>query len=523
MKLFSDLVHNAKKQIQKKKGKKTMKQTKKFVSILLALCLTLTFSVMAFAAESGTITLTNAKAEAEYTAYKIFDLSYAQQSAAYTYTINSSDAAYNIVSAYAKNENAEGVNNGMTLTESTNGDYVVTVDEDVYSAASFAAYLKANIDSLGDGIELTNNNSGTASASNLELGYYFVDSTLGSLCALTSTDIDAEIQEKNEEPTITKEVKEDNGGEWDEKNDAAIDETVDFRATITAKGGAENYIMHDKMGTGLTFDETSVAVTLNSGTVDPSNYTVKTTDLTDDCTFEVVFAQNFCSTLKDNDAIVVTYSATVDNDAVIAGVGNPNTVKMSYGESSEFETEESQTITYVWNFNIFKHKENATQTNALAGATFQLAADETGNTVIKLIKTSTDKNIFRVATGEEITVGTDIYDSFTTSTTGTIKISGLDEGTYYVVETAAPEGYNALTEPVKVIIDHAGNVKDSEGEEAVALTSKTVNIQNNTGTVLPETGGIGTTIFYILGGLLAVGAVILLVTKKRMSLAENAE
>ena len=500
-----------------------MKQAKKLISILLVLCMALTLSVAAFAAETGSITLTGAKADAVYTAYKIFDLSYAQQSSAYTYTINSTDAAYDIVKNYADNKNEEGTNNGMTLTESTNNDYVVTVDEDVFSAATFAAYLKANISSLGTGTQLVNSESGTATASELELGYYFVDSTLGSLCALTSTDTDATITEKNEEPTIEKEVYEDSTTSWGATNDAAIGETVNFRATITAKAGAENYTMHDTMSNGLTFDESSVTVTLNTVIVDSSNYTVKTSDLSDDCTFEVEFAQNFCSTLSDNDAIVVTYNAKVNNGAVIADAGNPNTAKLSYGENSEFSTEFSKTTTYVWNFNIFKHKDEPATANALANATFQLAADETGNTIIKLIKTSATQNIFRVATEEEIENGTNIFDSFTTSSTGTIKISGLDEGTYYVVETVAPEGFNALTEPVMVIIDHEGNVKNSADTEAEALANKTVNVQNNTGTVLPETGGIGTTIFYIIGGLLAVGAVVLLVTKKRMSLTEAAE
>lgn len=488
-----------------------MKHARKLVSILLVLAMALTLSVAAFAAETepvtGSITVTNPKDGATYTAYQIFDLVYAGD--AYTYTINSDDTAYATVKAYA-----DDTANGMTLEASTNNDYVVTVDETVFSAADFAAYLKENIAALGTGIELADVN-GEITATGLALGYYFVDSTLGTLCALTSTNAAAEITEKNEDVVITKEVKEDSTGAWGETNDAAIGETVEFRATITAKEGALNYIMHDTMSKGLTFDGAEkVAVTLNGQTV-TTGYTVKTTDITDGCTFEVVFTQDFCDTLKDNDSIVVTYSATVNADAVIAGAGNPNEVDLTYGENNEFETAPDTTTTFVWEFNIYKYTGESLPGTPLADATFKLCTDNTGNTPIALVNLG--NNTYRVATAED----TDTVTEFTTDSTGTIAIDGLDAGTYYLFETAAPAGYNALTAPITVIIDHDGNVKETA--DGAALENKTVNVQNNTGTELPETGGIGTTIFYIIGGLLAVGAVVLLVSKKRMSLADAAE
>ncbi|MBQ3087342.1 MAG: SpaH/EbpB family LPXTG-anchored major pilin [Clostridia bacterium] len=488
-----------------------MKHAKKLVSILLVLAMALTLSVAAFAADTGSITVTNPHKEADgtyatYTAYKIFNLSYA--GTAYTYTINSTDDVYNTVKEYADVEA-----NGLTLTPSTDNNFVVTVS-DTFVAAKFAAHLKDNIDDLGAGTALTKTGD-TVSATELALGYYFVDSTLGTLCALTSTDADAEITEKNEEPTATKDVKEDSTNTWGEKNDAAIGETVEFRATITAKAGALNYILHDTMSNGLTFNNTSVVVTLNTATVGQTNYEVKVDDLADNCTFEVVFTQDFCDTLKDNDTIVVTYSAVVDSDAVIADTGNPNEIKLTYGENNEFETTPDTTTTYVWEFNIYKYTGETLPGTALANAKFKLSTDTTGNDVIDLVALGNNK--YRVAKDGE----TNTVSEFTTDTTGKIEIEGLDEGTYYLHETEAPTGYNALTAPVTVIIDHSGNVKDSVNGEA--LENKTVNVENNTGTELPTTGGMGTTVLYVIGALLVVGAIVLLVSKKRMSMAEAAE
>ena len=153
----------------------------------------------------------------------------------------------------------------------------------------------------------------------------------------------------------------------------------------------------------------------------------------------------------------------------------------------------------------------------LAGATFQLSRDEAGAQVIKLVKV--DDTTYRLALPTE-TEG--VVDTITTGETGELVINGLADGTYYLTETKAPRGYNLLREPVNVTIGHKdANGKLTEtsfvGNQTEMDTSGVVKVENNAGAELPSTGGIGTTVFYVLGSAMALGAVILLVAKKRMA------
>ena len=305
-----------------------------------------------------------------------------------------------------------------------------------------------------------------------------------------------------------KTVEEDSTGNFGEKNDADIGQTVNFKSTITAQAGAENYVFHDTMSTGLTYTGVT-GITLNGTAVDASNYTVVTEGLTDGCTFEVRFTQAFCDTLKANDQIVISYTATLNENAVIAGEGNPNTSKVSYGDSGNTKyTPDSQTKTYTWDVDVFKYTMNGETEKALAGATFTLSKNADGSNPIALV--SEGNNVYRVAkTGETGTV-----TEITTDATGKFTIKGLDADTYYLTETAAPAGYNMLSGPVTVVIGENGVVNGTtEAPQGV----DEVKVLNQSGTELPSTGGIGTTIFYVLGAALVIVAGVLLVTRKRMN------
>ena len=284
-------------------------------------------------------------------------------------------------------------------------------------------------------------------------------------------------------------------------------------------------MFHDTMSAGLTYTGVT-GITLNDTAVDASNYTV-TAPAADGDTFDVTFTQAFCDTLKANDKIVISYTATLNENAVIAGDGNPNTSKVSYGDSSNTKyTPDSQTKTYTWDVDVFKYTKNGETETALAGAKFTLSKNADGSTPITLVRLKDnedkDTNTYRVAkTGETGTV-----TEITTDATGKFTIKGLDADTYYLTETAAPAGYNKLAAPIKVIIDNNGNVTyatkttaDGEYGNAVAAdASLGIKVLNQSGALLPSTGGIGTTIFYAVGSILVIGAAVLLVTKKRMSM-----
>ena len=474
-----------------------MKQVNKLASVLLALVMALALTATAFAeGETGSITINDAVVGQTYTIYQILDLE--------SYDASAKAYAYKATTAW----------NTFINSDAIKGTYV-EVDAQGYvtwkTGADAAAFAKAAQKYAKDN-SIANQGSVTAttttvSFTGLKLGYYLVDTTLGTLCSLDTTNPSVVMQEKDEAPANVKTVEEDSTGNYGEKNDADIGQTVNFKSTITAQAGAENYVFHDTMSEGLTYTGVT-GVTLKGTTVDAANYTVVTEGLTDGCTFEVRFTQAFCDTLKANDQIVISYTATLNENAVIAGEGNPNTSKVSYGDSSNTKyTPDSQTKTYTWDVDVFKYTMNGETETALAGAKFTLSKNADGSNPIALV--SEGNNVYRVAkTGE-----TDTVTEITTDATGKFTVKGLDADTYYLTETAAPAGYNKLAGPVTIVIGENGVVNGTtEAPQGV----DEVKVLNQSGAELPSTGGIGTTIFYVLGGVLVVGAAVLLVTKKRM-------
>ena len=486
-----------------------MKTMKRISCLLLALALILALSVTAFAeGETGSITISDAVVGQTYTIYQILDLE--------SYNASANAYAYKATTAWNTFINSDAIKG--TYVEVDAQGYVTWKD-----GADAAAFAKAAQKYAKDN-SITNQGSVTAttdtvSFTGLDLGYYLVDTTLGTLCSLDTTNPNVVMAEKNEVPTSEKEVEEDSkvGKEgvnaWGKTNDADIGQTVNFKSTITAQAGAENYVFHDTMSAGLTYTGVT-GITLNGTAVETANYTVVTEGLTDGCTFEVRFTQAFCDTLKANDQIVISYTATLNENAVIAGDGNPNTSKLSYGDKGDEShtpsgtTPPSTTTTYTWDVDVFKYTMNGEAEKALAGATFTLSKNADGSAPIALI--SKGNNVYRVAkTGETGTV-----TEITTDATGKFTIEGLDADTYYLTETAAPAGYNKLAGPVTIVIGENGVVNGTtEAPQGV----DEVKVLNQSGTELPSTGGMGTTIFYVLGSVLLVGAAVLLITKKRMS------
>lgn len=227
-----------------------MKTMRKLFTVLLALAMTLALAVPAFAADTGSITITNPQGDHTYTAYKIFDVTYSGDN--YSYTISGTDAAFNTVKAYA-----DEAANGLKLTAVANTNkYNVSIDAAAFSAASFAQYLKTNVGSLGTGTAFTKDGD-TMKASGLTPGYYFVSGTSGTVCEL-ATAKDIEIRDKNEAPQIEKSV---------DDADRTVEIGQKLTYTITGKvpstkGYTEyTYELTDTMSEGLTFNK-DVKVTI---------------------------------------------------------------------------------------------------------------------------------------------------------------------------------------------------------------------------------------------------------------------
>ena len=436
----------------------------------------------------GTITVENAEEGQTYDVYKIFDFelsSEANGTATGVYTISEDSAWYSFVkeSGYFDIDQNGYVVADETFTESV--------------AASFAkaalAYAKENnIAPVATGEA----DDKGLTFEKLGYGYFLMDSSTGVLCSLDTSTPSLEIEEKNGVPTVDKEVKE--GDVFGSSNDAEIGDTVEFRTTITAQAGAQNYALHDTMTAGLTFDSSSVVVKVGDTTLTPGTDYTLVTETTDGCTFEVKFNQDFLDTITAETSIYVTYSATVNADAVIASDANTNKTRLDYGEDSR--TEEDTTTTYTYKFDIIKY--TGTVDTKLAGATFTLYRDSEHTDAVKLVATEV-ANTYRVATKDDTTTVTE----FTTDDAGQIFIEGLDEATYYLEEVEAPTGYTKLTSDIVVKITKKNTVAD--GLFKILQNDKEVTnvlVENKSGSLLPSTGGMGTTIFYIVGICLVVAA-----------------
>lgn len=460
-----------------------MKNAKKFASLLLALVMVFAMATVAFAVDDNTITVNGAQNGETYNLYKLLDLSVNEDQTAYTYTVNSDWTGFFDGGAGAAYVN---IDTQGYVTWKDGMDTAEKMEEFGKAAAKFAAD-----NSVAEVSSKTPAEDGNATFESLASGYYLVTSTNGTLAMVLTTphDPNAVINEKNRDTTLTKQVEEDSTGAMGAANDAQIGQVVNFQVTIEAKKGAKNYVMHDKMDDGLSFNADSVVI---AGLTKDTDYTVVTEGIADGCTFEIRFAPSYLDTLTTDTTLTVTYSAVLDEDADLTA-GEKNDAKITWGDNSS--TEWSETVTTTHQFSVLKYDAKDDTKAPLADATFQLK-DADGN-IVKLIKISNTE--YRVANGSE----TGAQDTFVTVADGPIVIKGVDSDSYSLVETQAPAGYNELPE-AKTFTVSADN-------------TLVVDVPNQSGTELPTTGGIGTTIFYVLGAILVLGAVVLLITKKRMS------
>ena len=477
-----------------------MKKTfKKLMAALLAIALLCAMAVPAFAAdesttETGTVTVQNVVSGKTYKIYRILD-------------IDTHDSTYNSVvykvNAKWKNFIESTGNTYFTRIDSTTGVVVVNKGLTSDSIATLAAAAKTWLGShliAADGEQIAGASDTSIQFTGKKLGYYLLSSSnwgtenADAIFSLSSSNPNVTVQEKNGKPTIDKKIIEDSTPV--DSNTAGIGDYVQFKITVNViDGQPSNYTIHDKMSAGLTFVNTTehpVVVNVGSRTLTSTEYSFKDT-ITDGCTFELKINDDI---LQPNDVVTVTYYGQVNSSAVING-DNTNEAKLTYGTDGNSTWE--KTTTKVFGFKVFKHAGTDTD-HLLPGAEFRLykTVDET------TYYAKFDNGLLTGWTTDATATGV----TMTSNSDSALVLNGLDAGTYYLEETKAPDGYNKLTDPVTVTITEDGKVNET--------TNGTVYVSNNAGATLPSTGGMGTTLFYVIGGGLMVAAVVLLVTKKRM-------
>ena len=517
-----------------------MKRMKNTIALILAVALMFSLTVTAFAADDttkGSITINGVSEATDYAIYRLLDLeSYDKTSGAYSYKVNAEWSAFFETAAakeYFSVENGYATWNGTDISDARVAAFAKIALE--YAKANNVKPVQASrAKEEGEVNEVTRFEAmaitgTTGKFVDLDLGYYLVDSTAGALCGLTTTDPNASINAKNHVPTVDKQVQEDLTGQWGDMNTADIGQIVNFMTIIHVAAGAENYVLHDKMAKGLTFvhdtedgrgvteikhvTSAGVETTLTEGT----DYTVKATGFGDDCTFEVVFTDTYTAGLKPNERLLIYYNAMLNRDAE-ANTAIQNESRLEYGE--EHYTNTDQTQTYTFSIDIVK----TDSSNILIdGAKFRIYDAATGGNEIAVVQLmeaddSTpvlDDNgnpMYRRARAGE--TGVDIL-----VTDGLVTVIGFDNGVYYLEEVAPPAGYNKLTTRQEFTIAD-GNL-DAVFNDGIFSTGSGVHVVNKSGTMLPETGGMGTTLFVTFGAIAVLGTGALLVTKKRMGMIQD--
>lgn len=475
--------------------------------MLVVLALVVALGAAAYADGSCTITVNNAMQGETYTAYKMLDVSVNSDYSSYAYILDT-----------------KGQWNDF-FTTGAGKDYVdITVIDDVSyvtwkEKADVAAFAKA-AETFANGKASTATAVGVASATapvtvtasftSLDAGYYLITSSGGTKVIVDTTPANPNptINDKNEAPTLDKQVQEDSTSNWVDSNTAQIGDTVNFKVTIIVQPGALNYVMHDEMDDGLTFNSNSVAVKNGETALANETYTVSTAGLTDDCTFEIAFNQDYLNSITASTTITVTYSAVLNENAE-PDTAEFNKAYLKYGstDNTDSKTPEKQTETNTYKFSVLKYVGDAegnegtidlTNKSALAGAVFKLqVVNGKVATDIQLVKVN--DTTYRIAKAGE----TGAVDTFTTVANGQISIIGVDlEDKYQLVEVTAPAGYNLLKDPVSVTVNSNNNL--------------VVGVANYAGTELPSTGGTGTTMIYLVGSVLVAAALVLFITKRRI-------
>ena len=501
-----------------------MKTLKRLSSMLLAVLMVMAMAIPAFAQEENvnngkaSITISNAAKGETYTIYKLFDATVTGEengSIAYTGTIPDSLTAY-----FA--EDSEG---NISEKEAARNESKEMSDELKSALTEWAKTASATKSAVSDGSELT--------FTNLPYGYYVVTTTQGaSAITVDSTNPNAQIVDKNGTvpSDLSKSVDKDNVNFGD-----TVTYTVSFK-TSNYDGNGEtakkimSYTIEDSLPDFLTNVNVTSIIVDNDGdastTDDQTTVTASQFDNNKQISIDWYDETSEQFFYKNGAYVILTYTAVVTDKAKIDGQGNTNTVTVTWQDENDetpHNLDEKTATIYTYAIALKKVNDKGV---ALSGATFQLPF---------YVKDTADTDGAYIYAGT--TSGEGLTNQLITPENGEITIKGVETGTYSIEEVTAPNGYNKLTAPVSVaavqtgkattttdfyIKDGAEVTNDGDGVTKVTYTNNNlaataILVINKTGAELPSTGGMGTTIFYIAGTVLVLGAGLILVTRRRMS------
>ena len=563
-----------------------MRKIRKLIGLLLAAAMVFTMSAVAFADDSSetrySITIKNEKSGHTYEAYQIFSGDLKVE------TVQNADGSATEKRTLSNIEWGNGINGEALLGALKGAEDAPMAFKDCEDAADVAAVLenygtdsseiKAFADIAGQHLATRSGFSSTCvngvyTITDLEAGYYLVkdlDKSLSGVEGDAYTDFilkvvdDTEAQPKSDVPSVEKKVQEDDkykrdGGYGEGYNDVAdwnIGDDVPFKLIGTVPDNLDDYetykyIFHDTLSAGLTLNEGSISVYVASnkeGTdkalISKEYYSVRTSDTADKCSFEVAFVD--LTAVPDVTAgkyIIVEYTAKLNTSAEIGLTGNPNKVYLEFsnnpnsgGEGDTGKTPEDEVIVFTYELDVTKISgEEGIAETPLPGAEFKLyrqVTDADGNTVTEYVIVNSDG---KVTGWTQIEADGSVL---TADANGQFKVSGLDDGTYYLKETKAPDGYNLNSTPIKIEIDATTNngqnwaggakyaltnisVTDDSSDVEIDKANTSANegkvsikVKNYPGSDLPETGGMGTRVIYALGVILVLGSGAVLIARK---------
>ena len=502
-----------------------MKHTTKLASLLLALVMVFALATTTFAAEDTTISAPDGSTRT-YDVYQIF----------------TGDLHEGVLSNIKWGKNGTGTEG--TAVDQTTLDALAAVNgkSDTEKLTEIQKYVKLDSEKFGT---VSNGNSLT-----VPTGYYLIKDTGpvndGEAYSLYVVQVvgPTTISPKVGTTTSDKKVKDTNDSaansttDWQDSADYDIGDAVPFKLSATIAQDYTSYThgykltFHDKEGAGLTFNASSVKVYVDGEEI-TSGFTVVTEGLTDGCTFEVRFAN-----LKDiasvhvGSVISVEYTSMLNNQAVIGSTGNKNTSHVTYTNNPNDEQtgEGGKTpddVVIVFTYKTIVNKVTKNPAYDASKDTGKTGTDSDGNKEFISLKGAGFTLYKKNASGRYEAVGSELKGEDMTTFTW----SGLDDGDYKLVETTTPSGYNTIADieftisaghvdgDIPYLNTLSGNVTSGTATFTAVVNdgSLSTDVVNNSGAQLPSTGGIGTTIFYVLGSVLVIGAAVLLVTKKRMS------